>query len=84
MIELVALRFKTYSYLINDGDSIKKARGIKTCVIKRILKLNHYNDCLLNNKPILQSQKRFKNEAHSVYTEQINKIGLSIKDDQRL
>ena len=70
--------------MIDDGDSIKKAKGIKKCVIKRILKLNHYNHCLLNNKPILQSQKKIKNEAHSVYTEQINKIALSIQDDQRL
>ena len=51
---------------------------------KRILKLNHYNDSFLNNKPILQSQKISKSEAHNVYTEQINKIELSINDDQRL
>ena len=52
--------------MIDDGDSIKKAKGIKKCVIKRILKLNHYNDCLLNNKPILQSQKDLKMK-HIVY-----------------
>ena len=62
----------------------KKAKGTKKCVIKRILKFNHYKDCLFNNKPILQSQRRFKSEAYNVYTKQINKIALSSNDDKRL
>ena len=33
---------------------------------------------------ILQSQQRFKSEAHNVYTEQINKISLSCNDDKQL
>ena len=37
MIELVALRLKTYCYLMDYGDSIKKAKGIKKCVIKEYL-----------------------------------------------
>ena len=38
-----------------------------------------YKNCLLNNEIILQSQKRFKSEAHNVYTEEINNIALSSK-----
>ena len=34
MIEFVALRTKTYSYLMDDGWSDKKAKGTKKCVIK--------------------------------------------------
>ena len=37
MTEFVGLRPKTYSYLIYDGNSDKKAKGTKKCVIKRIL-----------------------------------------------
>ena len=58
----------------------KKAKGTKKCVIKRILKFNQYKDCLFNNKPILQSQRRFKSEAYNLYTEQINKIAVSSND----
>ena len=41
-------------------------------------------NCLLNNEIILKSQQRFKSEAHNVYTEEINKIVLSIHDDKTL
>ena len=34
MTEFVALRPKTYSYLMDDGCSDKNAKGTKNCVIK--------------------------------------------------
>ena len=74
-----------YSYLINDfNTAIKKEKGTKKCVIKRILKFNDYKNCLLTNEVILKSQQRFKSEAHSVYTAEINKIALSCNNDKRL
>ena len=84
MTEFAALRPKTYSYLMDDCKNDKKAKGTKKCVIKKILKFNDYEDCLLNNEIILKSQQRFKREAHSVYAEQVNKIALSSNDDKRL
>ena len=84
MTELVALRPKTYSYLMEDGKNDKKAKGTKKCVIKRRLPFNDYKDCLLNKEIILKSQHRFNNERHDVYTEEINKITLSSNDDKRL
>ena len=35
MKEFVALRAKTYAYLLDDNNEIKKAKGTKKCVIKR-------------------------------------------------
>ena len=84
MTEFVSLRPKTYSYLMDDGWSDKKAKGTKKCVIKQRLKFNDYKDCLLNNEIVLKSQERFKSERHDVYTEEINKIALSSIDDKRL
>ena len=52
MTEIVALRPKTYSYLTDDCEEDKKAKGTKKCVIKRRLKFNDYKDCLLNNQII--------------------------------
>ena len=66
MTEFIALRTKTYSYLMDDGNSNKKAKGTKKCVIKRILKFNDYKNCLLNNEIILKPQQRLKTEAHNV------------------
>ena len=74
MTESAARRPKTYSYLMNDGNSYKKLKGTKKCVIKRIL--NDYKDCLVNND--------IKSEVHNVYTEEVNKIALSSSDDKRL
>ena len=84
MTEFVALRSKTYSYLMDDGSNDEKAKGTKKCVIKRRIKFNDYKNFLLNNEIILKSQQRFKSETHNIYTEEINKIALSSNDDKRL
>ena len=53
--------------------------------IKRRLLFKNYQDSLLNNKIILQSQQRFKNDHYNVYTEQINKIAPNNNNnDKRL
>ena len=84
MKEFTALRPKTYSNLMDDGNSDKKAKGTKKCIIKRVFEFNDYKDCLLNNGIIFKLRQRFKSEAHNVYTEEINKIALSSNDDKRL
>ena len=45
LTEFVSLVPKTYSYLIDDDNTDKKAKGTKKCVIKRILKFNDYKNC---------------------------------------
>ena len=87
---------------------IKKAKGIKKCVIKRKLKFQDYKNCLeaaqienkinhleknkidvdsfkednnefiKNNKLILKTQQRFRNEKHNVFTEEIHEIALNV------
>ena len=84
MTELVAIRPKIYSYLMDDDSDAKKAKGTKKYVIKKILKFNDYKDCLPNNEIILKSQQRFKGENNNVHTEEINEIALSSNDDKRL
>ena len=67
--EAVALRAKTYAYLIDgyDDDYEKnkiinqKAKKTKKCVIKRRLMFKNYKDCLFNKKNIFKKQQRFKN-----------------------
>ena len=81
--EFVALRPKTYSYITNDFTELKKAKGTKKCVVKRMLRFEDYKNCLFSNGKVLKSQQRFKSENHSVYTENINKIALSCDDDKR-
>ena len=82
--EFVILRPKTYSYLTDDGKEDKKAKGTKKCIIKRMIKFNDYKNCLLKDEVILKSQQRFISKKHDVYTENINKIALSINEDKRI
>ena len=84
MMEFVGLRAKTYSNLRDDNSEHRKAKRTKTCVIKRWLMFEIYTDCLFNDKIILKSQQRFKNDYDNVCNEQINKIALISNDDKRL
>ena len=91
MKEFVALRAKTYAYLIDGYDDDdknkiinKKAKGTKKCVIKRELMFENYKDCLFNGEVILKSQQIFKRDHHKVYTKEVNKIALSSDVDKRL
>ena len=82
--EFVTLRPKTYSYLTDDCKEDKKAKGTKKCVIKRMIKFNDYENCLLKDEVLLKSLQRFISKKHDVYTENIDKIALSNNDDKRL
>ena len=44
----------------------------------------NYEDSLFNNKTILRSQLRFKNDQYNVYSEEVNKIALNRNDNKRL
>ena len=82
--EFVALRPKTYSYMTDEFIEMKKAKGTKKCIAKKMLKFEDYKKRLFDNEPMLKSQQRFKSENHEVYTENINKIALSSNDDKRI
>ena len=84
IMEFIALRPKTYSYLADNDKIDKKVKGTKKCVIKKMIKFDDYKKCLLNDKVILKSQQRFISNKHDVYTEDVNKIALSNDDDKRI
>ena len=80
----VALRPKTYAYLMDDGSNHKKVKGTKKWVIKQKLMFQNYRDCLLNNKTVYRSPEILKSYYQDVYPEEVNKIALSSNDDKRL
>ena len=45
---------------------------------------SNFKNCLFNNETVYRSQERFKSYNHDVYTEEVNKIALNNKDDNRL
>ena len=84
IMEFIALRPKTYSYLTDNDKIDKKAKGTKKCVIKKMIKFDDYTKCLLDDEVILKSQQRFISNKHDVFTEDANKIALSNDDDKRI
>ena len=53
MTKFVGLKAKTYSYLIDDSNGDKKAKGAKKCVIKRKLEIQ-------NDKKATQLENKIK------------------------
>ena len=66
MKEFIALRAKTYAFLMDDDGEEKKPKATKKYVIKRELMFKNYKDCLFNGKVILKSQQIFKSDHHKV------------------
>ena len=52
IIEFVALRAKTYSYLDDDGNEHQKSKDTKRCVIKQKLMFQNFENCLLTNETV--------------------------------
>ena len=63
---------------------MKKAKGMKKCIVKREITFKNYVDALFNDEVIIRSQQRLRSDHHRVYTEEINKIALSSNNDKRI
>ena len=84
MTEFCALRVKAHAYRLDIDTEEKKAKGTKQCIAKQEITLKNYMDSLFNDEVIIKSQQRFRSDRHRVYTEEVNKIALSINDDKIL
>jgi hypothetical protein len=83
MTEFVGLRAKMYSVRVESHDAIKKAKGVKSYVVKKHLKFAHYVDCLNENLIKSGIQNLIRSKLHKLYTINQCKILLSPKDDKR-
>ena len=80
--EFVALKSKMYSYIKNDEEGGKTAKGIKKNVIKNYIKHEDYKNVLLNNKQLPYKMKTLKSQKHQLGSYEINKISLNCFDDK--
>lgn len=83
MLRLVILRSKMYAILIMGEDPIKKAKGVKSGVVKQVFTYPDYEQCLFNNVTKVVTQKTIRSRLHVVHTEKQKKVGLSHFDDKR-
>ena len=70
MKQFLGLRAKTYSYLKDNNDEDKKAKGTKNCVIQSKLKFQDYKNCLEE----AQIERKIK---------YLQKKEFSLKEDQK-
>lgn len=79
----VGLRSKMYGIQVEGIEKIKKAKGVKKCVLKKEITFADYVDCLMNKKTIARTQRTFRTKNHIVFTIAQKKIALSPFDDKR-
>ena len=79
--EIVGLKPKIYSYLVDDNSEHKKAKGVNKNVVATI-SYYEYKDVLLNKECLRHPMNRIQSKDHRIGTYEINKISLSCSDDQ--
>jgi len=81
--EFVGLRAKSYAFDM-DSDEFKKCTGVKKYVANKERRLSDYKNCLFSGRQQLRPMNVIRSHHHEVFTEQVNKIGLSADDDKRI
>ena len=71
-----------YSYKISDEEH-KKAKGVKTNVVKNEIRHNDYKNVLINQKTIHHQMNTIRSELHQINSYHLNKVSLSPFDDKR-
>ncbi len=74
--ECVCLRPKMYSILTEDQKNIKKAKGVKKCVVKKKILHENYLENLFEIKQSRHEMNILRSEGHEIYSMHLNKVSL--------
>ena len=83
IVEFVGLKSKMYSYLKDNDQNSKTAKGVKKNIIKKVIVHQEYLDVLIGSKVLHHQMKTIRSDCHQISSYQINKISLSPFDDKR-
>ena len=81
MKEFISLRPKIYSYRVGNSEP-KKCKGIKKCVVKKMISFDDYKRCLFSGELSHRSQLLFRSHKHKVRVLEVNKLALSREDNK--
>ena len=81
--EFVGLRSKMYSYVKDNEQTERTAKGIKKQTIKKDIRHEDYKHVLFNNEQMQHTMKTFRSKNHQLGSFELNKISLSCFDDKR-
>ena len=71
------------AYRVGNSEP-KMCKGIKKCVIKKMISFDDYMKCLFSGERSHRSQLLFRSQKHEVKTLEVNKLALSREDDKRI
>ena len=72
-----------YSYVKDNEQTARTAKGIKKQVIKKNITHDNYKEVLFNNKQMRHTIKTIRSNNHQLGSFELNKISLSCFDDKR-
>ena len=81
--EFIGLRSKMYSYIKDNNEVGKTAKGIKKNIIKKEITHENYKKVLFNNEQMHHTMKTIRSNNHQLGSYEINKVSLSCFDDKR-
>ena len=81
--EFVGLRSKMYSYIKDNNQVGKTAKGIKRNIIKKDITHENYKQTLFENKQMHHTMKTIRSNNHQLGSYELNKVSLSCFDDKR-
>lgn len=81
IFEFAGLRAKCYALKFNDKEE-KRCKGVKTNVVEKYITFQDYKDCVFTKVCKIVTQNVFRSRQHTVFTEKVQKIGLSAEDDK--
>ena len=82
--EFVGLRSKLYAYKTDEDkdNEHKKCKGVKKYVVDKNIIFDNYYKCLFGRENVDIKQNSFRSYKHRVYSEQVQKTGLSFCDNK--
>ena len=81
--EFIGLRSKMYSYIKDDNNEAKTAKGIKKNVIKKDINHDNYKETLFKGQQMYHKIKTIRSQNHQLGSYELNKVSLSCFDDKR-
>lgn len=85
LAEFVGLRSKLYSlrYHTNESKLVKKAKGVKSVIVKNHLTFSDYLTTLIDSKKKYVTQHTISSKNHIMHTVSQHKLAMSNDDDKR-
>ena len=72
-----------YSYIKDNQQGGKPAKGIKKNIINNNITHLNYKETLFNREQMMHKMKTIRSENHQLGSYEINKVSLSCFDDKR-